>query len=342
MRTGTNPAKTGIPAYTPQELGVALIVYIPFTTGYFQNSLEILKYQIESLRATTPQKFDLLVFDNSSCPQAVAELQALQARKWVDWLILSQHNMGKAGAWNWIFAAMPNPLICYADSDVLFRPGWLAASLEVLGAFPRAGMVSAQPNFFDVMKGEGQAHRALLGDPAFELQDYWPAREIIDEYCLGIGASDEVAAPFYTQPLPSLQNKDQKAQAVLGASHMQFIIPRAVARQVTPLPATKGLLRAETMSLDYKIDSLGYLHLSTTRPYVFHMGNTVNARLIQELSAITGETHASEVHPEQLARRRSWLLKLLARLAGSPRFQPHMLRAYNLLFHALYDENRVK
>lgn len=341
MRTGTNPAKTGIPAYTPQELGVALIVYIPFTEGYFQNSLQILKYQIESLRASTPQKFDLLVFDNGSCPQAVAELQSLQARQWIDWLVLSQHNMGKAGAWNWIFAAMPNPLICYADSDVLFRPGWLPASLEVLGAFPLAGMVSAQPNFFDVMKGEGQAHQALLQDAAYELQDYWPAPSIIEEYCLGIGASEEVAAPFYKQPLPAVRHKEGDIQAVLGASHMQFIIPRAVARQVVPLPATKALLRAETMSLDYKIDSLGYLHLSTTQPYVFHMGNTLSERLLQELSAITGEAHAAPDLPEQAARRRSWALRLLTRLASSPRFQPHVLRAYNLLFHALYDEKRA-
>jgi hypothetical protein len=77
MRTGANPAKAGIPAYTPQELGVALIVYIPFTEGYFANSLEILNYQITSLRATTRQPFDLLVFDNGSCPQAVAELNKL-------------------------------------------------------------------------------------------------------------------------------------------------------------------------------------------------------------------------------------------------------------------------
>jgi hypothetical protein len=30
MRTGKNPAKAGIPAYQPQMLGVAFIVYIPF------------------------------------------------------------------------------------------------------------------------------------------------------------------------------------------------------------------------------------------------------------------------------------------------------------------------
>lgn len=132
MRIGKNPAKAGLPAYQPQKLGVALIVYIPFTEGYFANSLEILKYQIASLRAATPLPYDLLVFDNGSCPEVVADLQQMQANEEIDWLVLSAHNLGKAGAWNWIFAAMPNELICYADSDVLFRPGWLEASLEIL------------------------------------------------------------------------------------------------------------------------------------------------------------------------------------------------------------------
>ncbi len=286
MRTGKNPAKAGIPAYQPQELGVALIVYIPFTEGYFEHSLEILHYQIESIRATTPQSYDLLIFDNGSCPEAVAQLQQLYDQKTIDWLVLSQHNLGKAGAWNWIFAAMPNRLICYADSDVLFRPGWLESSLEVLEAFPQAGMVAAQPNFFDVMQGEGKAHLSLEGDPHFTLEDYWPEKSAIDEYCFGIGADAELAAPFYANPLPSILHREKRIRAVIGASHMQFLTRREVARQLVPLPSTKGLLRSETMSLDYKMDALGYLHLSTLKPYVFHMGNTVNDRLRKELNGI--------------------------------------------------------
>ena len=133
MRTGANPAKAGIPAYKPQKLGIALIVYIPFTEGYFADSLDILHYQIESIHSTT-QDFDLLILDNGSCSQVVEKLQAYFDQKRIDWLILSQHNLGKAGAWNWIFATMPNELICYADSDVLFRPGWLKACQDVLDA----------------------------------------------------------------------------------------------------------------------------------------------------------------------------------------------------------------
>jgi len=338
MRTGKNPAKAGIPAYQPQELGVALIVYIPFTQGYFEHSLEILHYQIESLRATTPEPYDLLIFDNGSCPEAVARLNQLYEQKKVDWLVLSQHNLGKAGAWNWIFSALPNRLICYADSDVLFRSGWLESSLEIMKAFPKAGMVAAQPNFFDVMQGEGKAHLDLQNDPGFMLEDYWPEKSVIDEYCFGIGADAELAAPFYANPLPSILNRVGATRAVIGASHMQFLTTRDVARQLVPLPSTKGLLRAETMSLDYKMDELGYLHLSTLKPYVFHMGNTINDRLRMELSETLEDPPGLQGQPSKGLRLNTRSQRFVARLAKNPSMNRLFLRLYNLLFQALYAE----
>ena len=54
MRTGRNPAKSGLEAYTPKELGVALILYIPSQDGYFANVLDIFKMQIASLKAPPP------------------------------------------------------------------------------------------------------------------------------------------------------------------------------------------------------------------------------------------------------------------------------------------------
>ena len=346
MRTGANPAKAGLPAYQSHRLGIATIVYIPSQEGYFENSLEILKFMLACLRPATSQPFDLLVFDNGSCAEVVAELRSLYEQKQIDWLVLSRHNLGKAGAWNWIFAAMPNELICYADSDVLFRPGWLEASLQVLEAFPQAGMVGAQPSFYDVMQGEGTAHLALRSDDRYEAGEYDPPTAVIDEYVLGIGASGELAAQFYKAPLPALTHRQSGVQAVLGASHMQFTLPRQIARQVVPLPATRGLLRAETMSLDYKIDQLGCLHLSTTLPYVFHMGNTINERLLNEVQVITGDISSGRSSPRrsltQTSAQASTVERWLARLAKRPRYQKLLVRLYNLLFRALYAETLEK
>ena len=282
------------------------------------------------------------MFDNGSCPQAVAELNKLYKEEVIDWLVLSQHNLGKAGAWNWIFATMPNEWICYADSDVLFRENWFEASREVFDTFPLAGMVAAQPNFFDVMKGEGKAHLPLQNDGVYVLGEYRPDKAIVDEYCTGIGASDELAAQFYENPLPAITNRSTGTQAVIGASHMQFLTKRSIARQVVPLQASKGLLRSETMGIDYKIDELGYLHLSTLKPYVFHMGNTLNERLIKEVREITGASKPPESTTTQKTQDQGQKHKWLVQLAKNPRINDLFLRVYNLLFRVLYVENEGK
>jgi glycosyltransferase involved in cell wall biosynthesis len=338
MRLGSNPAKTGVPAYSPRQLGVALLTYIPNQAGYFANALQIFKIQLESLYKTTLQDFDLLVFDNGSCPPVVRALQELHAGGRIDWLVLSRHNMGKAGAWNWIFSAMPNELICYADSDVLFRPGWLESSLHILKAFPNPGMVSAQPNFFDVLDGQGKAHLILKEDPKFELGSYLPEKEIIDEYCSGLGANEQLSERFHSAPIPYVVNKAQEITAVIGATHMQFLTTREVARQVVPLPVSKGLYRGETIGLDRKVDVLGYLHLSTQENFVIHMGNTITERLSKEISEIVGNQVGTKEAPKRVAARRSLIYRLASRLARNDSIKRFFLRAYNFLFRVLYTE----
>ena len=115
---------------------------------------------------------------------------------------------------------------------------------------------------------------------------------------------------------------------------MQFLIPRQVARRVVPLPATMGLRRTETMSLDYKIDELGYLHLSTQQPYVFHMGNTLSERMLGEVEQVTGSPAAPPARAkEEAVREVAW-----QRLVQHPRFNRHFVRLYNFLFQALHSK----
>jgi glycosyltransferase involved in cell wall biosynthesis len=340
MRTGKNPSKTGVPAYSPKQLGIALLVYIPFMEGYFRHSLDILKYQIASLYQNTKQEIDLLVFDNGSCTEVADELKKLYDDRTVDWLISSRHNLGKVGAWNWIFGSMPNDLICYADSDVLFRQGWLKSSLEIIRAFPNVGMVSAQPTFHDVLDGKGKAHLSLKRDQNFRFGEYRPTSEIVDEYSQGIGADDELSAKFQDMDLPCITDLRSNTSAVLGATHMQFIIPREIARQLPPLPVSKALHRAETTSLDRKIDDLGYLHLSTQTNYVMHMGNTINEKLLSEVQEMNGSSTFVGNSEEMILSNRSVLFRLIMRLGKIPSLNNFYLRVYDFLYRVLYVENQ--
>jgi glycosyltransferase involved in cell wall biosynthesis len=340
MRTGQNPSKSGIPAYQPKRLGIALLVYIPFLEGYFKHSLDILKFQIASLYNNTEQQFDLLVFDNGSCSEVIDVLGKLQDNNYIEWLVLSQHNLGKVGAWNWMFGSMPNDLICYADSDVLFRRGWLEASLEIINTFPKVGMVSAQPTFHDVLDGGAKAHLSLVEDKNFLFGEYNPEFEIVEEYCLGIGANDELTAHFHDLTLQTITNLRDNTNAVIGATHMQFIIPKEVARQMVPFPVSKGLFREETMALDRKIDHLEYLHLSSKNNYVMHMGNTLNEYLLEEVRELGGDLSSFEIPGKLILSKKTALFNLILRLSEIPSINQFIQRIYDFLYRVLYAEKQ--
>jgi glycosyltransferase involved in cell wall biosynthesis len=332
VRKGQNPAKDKLPAYRPPRLGVALLAYIPSLAGYYEHALEILRYQIASLHATTGEGFDLLVFDNGSCAEAQAELGRLHTAGRVDFLVVSRHNLGKIGALNWILGAMPNELICYADSDVLFRPGWLEASLEILEAFPKPGMVSAQPCLDDVLRGAGTALHILENDPRFEVESRPLDPQVVAEYALGVGLSPERAEKLKATLARVVTARQAGVRAVLGATHMQFIIPRVVAREIVPLPVTYGLGRQEDHNFDLQVDRAGALHLSTLEAYVWHMGNLPDEKTLAEVRSLGLPELLDLPVRRQAPVHRNPLMRLLRRLARLPLLRGAVYRLYNLLF----------
>lgn len=332
MRKGQNPAKENLPAYQPQKVGVAVVSYIPSLGGYFEQSLEILKYEIASLHQATGTPFDLYIFDNGSCAEARAELFRLQAEGWIDFLFAARHNLGKIGCLNWILGSVPNELICYADSDVLFRPGWYEHSLAILESYPQTGLVAAQPCLDDVLRGRGRAQTIFNGRPGFrvELQAIDP--RWVEEYATGFGYSPEKADAFKKNRYQMVTNMQTGVQAVIGASHVQFIIPREVARQVVPLQATMSLSRKEDLNFNQAVDRKGYTHLSTLEPYYYHMGNTLDQNASEAVASM-GLDEFLQVSPQKhLPRKMGWGLQLLKRLSRLPVLGSIVYRSYKLLF----------
>jgi glycosyltransferase involved in cell wall biosynthesis len=150
MRVGQNPAKSIRHVAQPEKVTVAVTAYIPFLGGYYAHSLEVLKVCLGSILANTDQPFDLMVFDNASCPEVVGFLETLRDQGKIQFLILSGKNVGKVGAWNAIFGAAPGEYIAYSDMDVYYYPGWLSKHLEVFEAFPEAGTVAGLPRRGDL------------------------------------------------------------------------------------------------------------------------------------------------------------------------------------------------
>lgn len=144
-RLGQNPIKS-IPAVKRSErITVAVLNHIPMESGYFEEMREVLSVCINSIHLTSDMPFDLLVFDNGSCKEIQQFLLDLQDKGSIQYLFLSEKNLGKGGAWNIIFSAAPGEIIVFADNDVLFYPHWLSRSVQLLETFPRVGMVTARP-----------------------------------------------------------------------------------------------------------------------------------------------------------------------------------------------------
>jgi len=338
MRLGQNPAKMGLKAYQPKRLGMALLSYIPNQEGFFKNSLEVLKYQIASIHAATSD-FDLLVFDNGSCPEVREELHQLQISGLIHLLFISQFNIGKIGAINWILSAMPNDWICYADGDIFFRPGWLEKSLDIFEAFPAAGLVFAQPIFFDSLRGTGQAYHQLEADGRYHFSQVILPAESVREYARGIGVDEKQEKKLLETPVWVVEEKGSGVCAVLGGGHSQFLVQRENARKIVPLPTQYALSPIEDNSLNRRVDDLGFLQLGIVEPFIFHVGNLLDdwtRREIDRLALKATLVSSADRRDRSLPASASWskkrVLHLLGWLSRLAFFDKLIRRVYNLLF----------
>jgi len=338
MRQGQNPAKLGLKAYQSKRLGVALLSYIPDQEGFFKNSLEILKYQIASLHAVTTD-FDLLVFDNGSCPAVREELLRLYNSGLIHILFLSQFNIGKVGAINWLLSAMPNEWICYSDGDMFFRPGWLENSQAIFDVFPSAGLVFAQPTLFDTLRGSGQAYHQLETDQRYCLSQELIPAESVREYALGFGVKAELENQMKETPVRVVVEKSSGVRAVVGGGHNQFLVRRDVARRIVPLPTQLALSPLEDSAFNRRVDDLGLLQLSTIEPFTFHVGNRLDDwtrheidRLGLEDVLLSSGDRRDRSSPASFSRSKQKTLSLLARFSRWPFIEKLLRRTYNLLF----------
>ena len=71
MRVGHNPARFVEKVAQPAEITVTVVNCIPFLSGYYEQSLDVLKAVVDSLHATREPEhpYDVMVFDNHSCAE---------------------------------------------------------------------------------------------------------------------------------------------------------------------------------------------------------------------------------------------------------------------------------
>jgi glycosyltransferase involved in cell wall biosynthesis len=272
MRVGQNPAKSMPDVHQPAKITAAVVTYIPTMGGYYTDSLEVLKLCLGSLRKNADLEFDLMVFDNHSCADARNYLISEQEKGEIQYLMLSDENVGKAGAWNAIFGAAPGEVIAYADSDVYFYPGWLKPQIEALETFPKAGMVTGLPmrtpaefSFATIAWAQNNPDVRYEHGRFLSWEDFW-------RHAATLGGDEVRARKFYED------NQDHcifidDTQYYIGAAHFQFVARKSILQQALPIPSERPM--GQVRMLDEKINQLGYLRLTTDKWYARHMGNTI-------------------------------------------------------------------
>ena len=212
-------------------------------------------------------------------------------------------------------------------------------------AFPTAGLVSVQPCIFDILQGQGQAHQSLENDPTYRLYSRLPDPAVVEEYGHGVGLEYSEIEMFKQKPVQVVEEIVSGVNALIGQSHMQFIMPNMVARSIRPLPASHALFREETKKLNTFIDQLGCLQLTSLEPYVYHMGNKLDETTLDEihrmnLDAILKRSPAIQSIDSQAQIRptKKRAMQILGRLARIPIFKKTLQRLYNFLFEYFAQE----
>ena len=306
MRKGQNPAKFVKDVAKPERITVALLNYIPFLSGFYAETLEVLKVSLESMRKDAGLPFDLMVFDNGSCAEVRDFLVKEKEDGRIQYLILSEKNMGKGGAWNVMLVGAPGEIIAYTDSDVLFSPKWLSRSVEILETFPNVGMVTARPfrtppEFYESTLKWARENAKL------EEGQFIPWETFL-EFNLSLGQTEEENRKVYAETRDwrltyrpersGAQSKD--VTAMVGASHWQFTAYKSSLKQFLPFDMDKPM--GQVRQLDKRMNDAGLLRLMVPDPLAMNMSNTLGY-LRGELGKERGKTSSPKGKKEGLGKR---------------------------------------
>lgn len=315
MRKGQNPAKFVKDVPRPERITVALLNYIPFLSGFYAETLDVLKVSLESMRKDAGLPFDLMIFDNGSCAEVREFLVSEKEAGRIQYLILSEKNMGKGGAWNVMLAGAPGEIIAYTDSDVLFSPNWLSRSVELLETFPNVGMVTARP-----YRTSPELYTSTLEwakkNATLDEGQFIPWETFL-EFNLSLGQTEEENVKVYSE------TRDWRliykgVTALAGASHWQFTAYKSTLQQFLPFDMDKPM--GQVRQLDKRMNDAGLLRLMVSDPLAMNMSNT--------LGYLRGELK------KERGKRKEGVGKRLLEL---PPIKKMLLAVYNKIFSWYYS-----
>jgi hypothetical protein len=285
MRIGINPEKENNTLEVDIYHRVIIPVYIPHFKGYFKDGLEIFKLCIQSLIITTHAKTRITIYNNASHLTVENYINSLYKKEEsIDQIFHSKKNVGKINA---ILAASKGclePLITVSDADVFFKNDWQPSVEQQFVDFPNAGMVSPVPSskafksFVDVNWYYG----FFNGKIKFEnVRD----REGLIMFDKSLGSPKPLYSQIHLEKYLVLTSK--KGKAVMGCGHFVATLRREVFDKGSNSPAFNKIIGGvENKFIDQPNQDLGFLRLATLENYAYHLGNTIDGWMFDELDKL--------------------------------------------------------
>lgn len=288
MRHGKNPHKDQsleAPFYTHQ---VIIPLYIPHSEGYFRDSFAIFRKCLASLWATVHEKTMICVVNNGSCAEVAAFLDSCLAEKKIHELVHTG-NIGKVNAILKGLAGHQIELVTITDADVLFVPGWQAATVGVFNALPKAGIVGLIPQFKMYETNTGN----LLTDRLFSRRlKFIPVADpdAMAHFYDSIGWKPDYNHDYLRYALGLTENG---VTVYAGNGHVVATYRRDIFTRMRSYLGYK-LGGDSEQYLDAASLRKGYWNVTTADNLAFHMGNTLESWM--EVPAVT-DAHATDLNP---------------------------------------------
>ncbi|WPR77813.1 glycosyltransferase family A protein [Algoriphagus sp. NG3] len=285
MRVGENPNKN-----IDSEISsvvyhrVIIPVYIPnLNDSYFKSSMEILRFNLESLLFTIHGRTRITVVDNGCCDEVREYLKKMYNDfPLFDQLFHSKTNLGKINAVYSGIKSNTEELITVTDADVMFKPGWQHAVEEIFHEFPEAGMVSPVPhsmgfiNFSNATTYYGLFKGKLYFDTVRDPEDLKKFENSIQR---------NILKPIHYRKYLVVDNG--RAKGVMGCGHFVATYRREVFSFAPNFPARDFLsTRSDNDYLDMPNDQGGFLRMATLNNYGYHLGNVHEPWMELELKKI--------------------------------------------------------
>lgn len=291
MRIGLNPNKNQqieIGNYFHQ---VVVPVYIPNQEGYFKESLQLLKYCLESLFKTAHSKTYFTVVNNGSCKAVEDFINELHRNNTIHEVIHTD-NIGKLNAILKGISGQNFPLLTITDADVLFVNNWQKATYEVFSAIPKAGVVCPSPSARVVKQ---HTFNVVLSHFFSKKLKFTPVvnRKAMERFAHSIDNPE-----FYNQYHLDkyLTFSSNNVKAVIGAGHFVATYKSAIFNQSLQRFTDYTLGgESEEVLLDKPAVDNGYWRLSTEDNYAYHMGNVEEPWMKTTLDGLTDESNEFEL-----------------------------------------------